>query len=174
MFKRVLIANRGEIAIRIARAAASLGVDSVAIFTKADSMSLHTKLTGAAREISGASCSVPRNPWASALSRAPAIAGAAGSSNGAPDALGPIHELLPGLGEPTPLRITAESPAVGRSLAELDLRGQTGATVLVILRGEQGLLPSAREVLREGDVLALAGSHDAIESARALLVPTPR
>jgi acetyl/propionyl-CoA carboxylase alpha subunit len=33
MFKRVLIANRGEIAIRIARAAASLGVDSVAIFT---------------------------------------------------------------------------------------------------------------------------------------------
>ena len=37
MFKRVLIANRGEIAIRIARAAASLGVDSVAIFTPADS-----------------------------------------------------------------------------------------------------------------------------------------
>ena len=42
MFKRVLIANRGEIAIRIARAAASLGVDSVAIFTRADAMSLHT------------------------------------------------------------------------------------------------------------------------------------
>jgi len=53
MFKRVLIANRGEIAIRIARAAASLGVDSVAIFTRADSMSLHTKLAGAAREIGG-------------------------------------------------------------------------------------------------------------------------
>lgn len=53
MFKRVLIANRGEIAIRIARAAASLGVDSVAIFTRADSLSLHTKLAGAAREIGG-------------------------------------------------------------------------------------------------------------------------
>lgn len=53
MFKRVLIANRGEIAIRIARAAASLGVDSVAIFTRADSLSLHTKLAGSAREISG-------------------------------------------------------------------------------------------------------------------------
>ena len=53
MFKRVLIANRGEIAIRIARAAASLGVDSVAIFTRADSMSLHTKLAGSAREIGG-------------------------------------------------------------------------------------------------------------------------
>jgi acetyl/propionyl-CoA carboxylase alpha subunit/acetyl-CoA carboxylase carboxyltransferase component len=51
MFKRVLIANRGEIAIRIARAASSLGVDSVAVFTPADSLSLHTKLAGAAREI---------------------------------------------------------------------------------------------------------------------------
>jgi acetyl/propionyl-CoA carboxylase alpha subunit/acetyl-CoA carboxylase carboxyltransferase component len=51
MFKRVLIANRGEIAIRIARAASSLGVDSVAVFTPADSLSLHTRLAGAAREI---------------------------------------------------------------------------------------------------------------------------
>src|SRR5829696_9746295 len=53
MFKRVLIANRGEIAIRVARAAASLGVDSVAVFTRADAMSLHTKLAGSAREIGG-------------------------------------------------------------------------------------------------------------------------
>src|ERR1700687_1599636 len=51
MFKRVLIANRGEIAIRIARAASSLGVDSVAVFTAADSLSLHTRLAGASREI---------------------------------------------------------------------------------------------------------------------------
>jgi acetyl/propionyl-CoA carboxylase alpha subunit/acetyl-CoA carboxylase carboxyltransferase component len=54
MFKRVLIANRGEIAIRIARAASSLGIDSVAVFTAADSLSLHTKLAGAAREIGAA------------------------------------------------------------------------------------------------------------------------
>jgi len=53
MFKRVLIANRGEIAIRIARAAASLAIDSVAVFTRADSLSLHSKLAGAAREIGG-------------------------------------------------------------------------------------------------------------------------
>src|SRR5690349_20644947 len=51
MFKRVLIANRGEIAIRIARAASSMGIDSVAVFTQPDSLSLHTKLAGAAREI---------------------------------------------------------------------------------------------------------------------------
>ncbi|HLG46359.1 MAG TPA: carboxyl transferase domain-containing protein [Reyranella sp.] len=51
MFKRVLIANRGEIAIRIARAAASLGVDSVAVFTPVDSQSLHTRLADKALEI---------------------------------------------------------------------------------------------------------------------------
>lgn len=43
MFKRVLIANRGEIAIRIARAAQSLGVESVAVYPHADRGSLHTQ-----------------------------------------------------------------------------------------------------------------------------------
>ena len=43
MFNRVLIANRGEIAIRIARAAESLGVESVAVYPNADRDSLHTQ-----------------------------------------------------------------------------------------------------------------------------------
>ena len=43
MFKRVLIANRGEIAIRIARAAQDLGIKSVAVFPKADEACLHTQ-----------------------------------------------------------------------------------------------------------------------------------
>ncbi len=55
MFKRVLIANRGEIAIRIARAAASLGVESVAVFADTDRLALHTKLATSAREIGVAS-----------------------------------------------------------------------------------------------------------------------
>jgi acetyl/propionyl-CoA carboxylase alpha subunit len=51
MFKRVLIANRGEIAIRIARAASALGVESVAVHAPADALSLHAKLATSAREI---------------------------------------------------------------------------------------------------------------------------
>ena len=51
MLKRVLIANRGEIAIRIARAAASLGMESVAVYAPADAHSLHTKLASTAREL---------------------------------------------------------------------------------------------------------------------------
>jgi len=42
-FKRLLIANRSEIAIRIARAAAEMGVETVAVHTRDDSLALHTK-----------------------------------------------------------------------------------------------------------------------------------
>jgi CPA2 family monovalent cation:H+ antiporter-2 len=85
-----------------------------------------------------------------------------------------VHGLLPGLGEPEPFRLEATSPAVGKTLAELNLRGLTGATVLAIQRGEEGVsFPTAQEVLRPGDVLALAGTHDAVEAAKGLLVAAP-
>ncbi|WNG14821.1 cation:proton antiporter [Cystobacter fuscus] len=81
-----------------------------------------------------------------------------------------LHAILPGLGEPTPVRLESGSAAVGRTLAELNLRGMTGATVLAIRRGEDKVVvPTADEQLREGDVLALAGTHEAIDSARAVL-----
>jgi len=44
MFKRILIANRGEIAIRIARAAKALGCETVAIYSEADAKALHVKV----------------------------------------------------------------------------------------------------------------------------------
>jgi len=86
------------------------------------------------------------------------------------DNLEKLHPVLPGLGEPTSIQLEGTSPAVGRTLAELNLRGMTGATVLAIRRGEAGVvIPTAREQLQAGDVLALAGTHDAIDAARAVL-----
>ena len=43
MFKKLLIANRGEIAMRVNRAAHELGIETVAIFSEADRASLHVR-----------------------------------------------------------------------------------------------------------------------------------
>ena len=47
--RALLIANRGEIAIRIARAAAELGIRAVAIFSEDDALSLHIRKADEAR-----------------------------------------------------------------------------------------------------------------------------
>jgi len=43
LFKRILIANRGECAIRVIRACSELGIESVAIYSEPDSHALHVK-----------------------------------------------------------------------------------------------------------------------------------
>ncbi|MBK5188740.1 MAG: hypothetical protein JJD97_10895, partial [Gemmatimonadaceae bacterium] len=81
-----------------------------------------------------------------------------------------IDLLLPGLGAPVAVRVVAGSRAIDRSLASLNLRGRSGATVLAIVReGEQVLVPRGRDMLRAGDVLAVAGTPDAVAAARTLI-----
>jgi CPA2 family monovalent cation:H+ antiporter-2 len=81
-----------------------------------------------------------------------------------------VATILPGFSGTSTVTIPDNGDAVGRSLAQLDLRAKTGATVLAILRGSERIAtPSPSEPLRPGDLLALAGSEEAIAAASALL-----
>jgi CPA2 family monovalent cation:H+ antiporter-2 len=83
-----------------------------------------------------------------------------------------VNAVLPGLGEPVAIRVVPQSIAVGRSLGQLNLRGATGATVLAIRRGAKQIpTPLGREVIEADDLVAVAGSRDALAIARALFAP---
>ncbi|NLK08359.1 MAG: acetyl-CoA carboxylase biotin carboxylase subunit [Firmicutes bacterium] len=55
MFQRILIANRGEIALRVIRACKEMGIDTVAIYSEADASSLHVRLADEAVCVGSAS-----------------------------------------------------------------------------------------------------------------------
>jgi CPA2 family monovalent cation:H+ antiporter-2 len=81
-----------------------------------------------------------------------------------------VNRIITGLGSPVSVVLKSHSAAVGKTLAELKIRGLTGATVLAIEReGGSVVVPSGSEQLAAGDVLAIAGTHAAVEAAQQLL-----
>jgi CPA2 family monovalent cation:H+ antiporter-2 len=78
--------------------------------------------------------------------------------------------LLPGLGVVESVRVESSSALAGQTLADADLRGRTGASVVAIARGETRIaMPAGADEIRPGDVLALFGPSEGVAQARALI-----
>ena len=57
MFKKILIANRGEIACRVIKSARAMGIQTVAVYSDADAQALHVREADEAVYIGGAPAS---------------------------------------------------------------------------------------------------------------------
>jgi len=78
--------------------------------------------------------------------------------------------ILPGLGNATTVAIREGSPAVGRTLKQINLRGLTGATVIAIDRDAADVIyPTGDEELHVGDALILTGTTEAVQAAQELI-----
>jgi monovalent cation:H+ antiporter-2, CPA2 family len=88
-----------------------------------------------------------------------------------PVELSDAEALMPGIGSLHAVQIGTHSIAVGKTLSELDIRAQTGASVLLIRRGETALLqPGGSESVCVGDDLVLSGELSAVQRAEDLLL----
>jgi CPA2 family monovalent cation:H+ antiporter-2 len=80
-----------------------------------------------------------------------------------------IRKLFPGMGHLATLHVGPACRCAGKTIGEMNLGNRTGAAILVVLREGKGILPTGKDVLREGDVVTLAGTPEAVDSARELL-----
>ena len=145
LFGKVLIANRGEIALRIIRACREMGVESVAVYSECDRESLHVRFADEAVCIGPA-------PSASSYLNIPRIFAAA-EVTGA-DAIHPGYGFL------------AENAEFAEicSQAEIVFIGPTGAQIT-----EMGDKSNARRTMSENGVPTVPGSPGLIRSSTEAL-----
>ena len=153
MFKKILIANRGEIALRVICACKELGIKAVAIYSEADRNSLHVRFADEAICIGP-----PR--LAESYLNIPAVISAAEIAN--------VEAIHPGYGllsenanfaevcRESGIKFIGPSPEVTRLMGEKEKARATMKKVGVpILPGSDGIISSAEEALEWAKTIGL-------------------
>jgi acetyl-CoA carboxylase biotin carboxylase subunit len=139
MFKKILIANRGEIAVRILRACRELGIRSAAVFSEVDRKSLHVRLADEAYPIGPA----PARESYLRIDKIIEVARRAGC-----DAIHPGYGFL------------AENAALPRACTEAGITfiGPSAEAMEAL-----GSKTAGRQLARRSDVPTVPGTNDPIE-----------
>lgn len=140
MFRKILIANRGEIAVRILRACRELGIPCVTVFSEVDRKSLHVRLSGEAYGIGPAAS---RESYLR-IDKLMDVARRSGC-----DALHPGYGFL------------AENPALPRACAEAGLTfiGPSAEAMEAL-----GSKTAGRQLARRSNVPIVPGANEPIEN----------
>lgn len=141
MFDRILIANRGEIAVRIIRACREMGIESVAVYSDADKNALHTQLADRAV------CIGPAKSTQSYLNMQNIISAAC---------LTGAQAIHPGFG------FLSENSVFASMCDECSIKfiGPDAATIDLM-----GNKSNARKLMMEADVPVTPGSDGVVENA---------
>ena len=137
MFSRVLVANRGEIAVRVIRALHELGVEAVAVYSTADEHSLHVRMAD------HAVCVGPASAAESYLAIPSVIAAAVTTG---------CEAIHPGYG------FLAENPVFVEACADNDLLFVGPPAGVMRTMGDK---IAARHVMREANVPVVPGTDGA-------------
>jgi len=145
VFNRILVANRGEVALRVIRAAREMGIETVAVFSEADRESLPVKM---------ADLSVCIGPASSALSylNMPNIISAALTTG--------AQAVHPGYG------FLAENAAFARACADSGLSFIGPSPEAIERMGDKSV---ARETAAAAGIPTVPGSDGAVETAAEAL-----
>ncbi|MBI4430461.1 MAG: acetyl-CoA carboxylase biotin carboxylase subunit [Candidatus Omnitrophica bacterium] len=140
MFSRILVANRGEVAVRIIRACREMGIQTVAVFSKADRNSLHVRLADEA-------ICVGEPPSAESYLNIPSIISAAEIAD--------VEAIHPGYG------FLAENAHFAEICESCQIKFIGPSAEVIRLMGDKSL---ARETMRKHGIPVIAGSESVLQS----------